>query len=132
MVTLSPVTFTVGSSVSDPTPHSPRLEYHPGEPGLRECVLPYADWSEGRAQSEAVVEHDDPEFRSQSHSSPCAIVARVVKSPTVRQARSRACTLFFTADSFLAVEDLAGSTYAGWSLLPAGLTPRAIAGGCPE
>lgn len=81
------------------------------EPGLRECVLPYADWSEGRAQAQAVVEHNDS---SQGRSSPSGIVARVVKSPTVRQARSRARALFFTAGSLRALEGLAGSTYAGW------------------
>ena len=84
------------------------------EPGLRERVLPYADWSEGRAQAQAVVEHDDSEFWSRGRSSPSVIVARVVKSPTVRQARSRARALFFTAGSLRALEGLAGSTYAGW------------------
>lgn len=75
LVTLSPVTFTVGSLVGlTLNPTALRLEYHPVEPGLREYVLPYADWSEGRAQAQAVVEHHDPEFWSQGQSSPSVTV----------------------------------------------------------
>lgn len=65
LVILSPVIFTMDfCSWTDPEPHSPAIGIHPEQGlGLLECAawsllmcILYADWSEGWAQAQQVLE----------------------------------------------------------------------------